>query len=202
MADTAHRKPLIEASGLSGPIDLGRRATLADVDAYPEGTNIELVDGNLYAQPSPRIIHRRVQFKMANALDGPFSMNPSGPGGWIFLFEPEIRIDETVLIPDIAGWRRDRFPPDMDANWISVPPDWLCEVMSPSTAARDRSVKAGVYAGWGAHYMWLIDPSLKTLEAYRNQSGQWLQLAVYKEGDEVKVEPFDAAPFKLDSLWT
>ncbi len=202
MADTAHRKPFNEVSDLSGPIHLGRPATLADLDAYPEGTSIELVSGSLYAQPSPRIAHRFVQTRLISKVCGPFDHDPSGPGGWIFLMEPEIRIGETALIPDMAGWRRERLAFGPETTWTDIAPDWLCEVLSPSTAARDRSVKAGIYAAWGVGYMWLIDPSLRTLEAYRNHDGQWLQIAVLNEGDEVKVEPFDAAPFKLDALWT
>ncbi len=202
MADTAPRKWLDEVTGLSGPINIGRPATLADLESCPEGSNIELVSGSLYAQPSPRIAHRFVQTRLVSEIGGPFDRDPSGPGGWVFLMEPEIRIGETALIPDMAGWRRERLVYGPDATWTDVAPDWVCEVLSPSTAARDRSLKSGIYSAWGVRYMWLIDPSLRTLEAYRNHEGHWLQLAVLNEGDEVKVEPFDAAPFKLDALWT
>lgn len=179
-----------------------KRATYQDILDLPEGVVGEIIKGALYSQPRPRIPHVRAAWKLASKIGGPFDTDESGPGGWIFLAEPELHLGEDIVVPDMAGWKRERYPAIANDAYLAVAPDWVCEILSPSTAQKDRALKADVYAKQGVSWMWLLDPQLKTLEAYRNQSGQWLQLAVLTEGDEVKVEPFDAAPFKLDTLWT
>jgi Uma2 family endonuclease len=176
-------------------------ATYQDILDLPQGVVGELIKGALYAQPRPRIPHVRAALKLANKLANSYDPDEADLGGWIFLGEPELHFSEDILVPDIAGWKRERFPKVVNDAFLTVPPDWVCEILSPSTTRLDRAVKSEIYAAQGVTWMWLVDPTAKTLEAYRNQSGQWLQLAVLKEGDEVKVEPFDAAPFKLDALW-
>jgi Uma2 family endonuclease len=178
-----------------------KRATYQDILDLPEGVVGEIILGSLYTQPRPRWGHSVAQASLVAAVRGPFGKG-GGPGGSVFGVEPELRLGDDLLVPDIAGWRVERAPTNANDSVIDIAPDWVCEILSPSTAQKDRALKADLYAKQGVSWMWLLDPSVKTLEAYRNQSGQWLQLAVLKESDEVKVEPFDAAPFKLDSLWS
>jgi Uma2 family endonuclease len=179
-----------------------KRATYQDILDPPEGMVGEIISGALYAQPRPRIAHARAAMKLASKLAGPFDTDDEGPGGWIFLAGPELHLGDDILVPDMAGWKRERYPEIANDAYLAVAPDWVSEILSPSTAQTDRALKADLHARQGVSWMWLIDPELKTLEASRNHQGKWLKLAVLKEGDEVKVEPFDAAPFKLDALWT
>jgi Uma2 family endonuclease len=176
-------------------------ATYQDILDLPPGVVGELIKGALYAQPRPRLKHAAAQSSLIYEVTGPFNRGIGGPGGWVFFSEPELHFGDDVLVPDVAGWRVERLPDVANDAFATIAPDWLCEILSPSTAQLDRALKAEIYATQGAMWMWLVDPAAKTLEAYRNQSGKWLQLAVFKEGEDVKAEPFDAAPFKLDVLW-
>jgi Putative restriction endonuclease len=179
-----------------------KRATYQDILDLPEGVVGEIIKGVLHSKPRPRVPHVRVALKLVGKVAGPFDTDDDGPGGWLFLQEVELHLGQEIVVPDMAGWKRERFPGLANDAFLTVPPDWVCEILSPSTAQKDRALKANIYASEGVGYMWLIDPQLKTLEAYKNHSGQWLQLGVITEGAEVKIEPFDAAPFKLDTLWT
>jgi Uma2 family endonuclease len=120
-----------------------------------------------------------------------------GPGGWWILDEPEIHLMGDILVPDIAGWRRERMPRLPETAWFDLAPDWLCEILSPSTARVDRAEKLPIYARWGVPHVWLVDPDLRTLEAYENQSGRWVLLATLKDDEAVSLPPFDAISFSL-----
>lgn len=186
-----------------GVVELGRRATVEDLDAITDedGLTAELLGGELYVQPQPRVWHRNVQGRLISKLSGPFNDDPDAPGGWVFLIEPELRIGGEVLMPDLAAWREGRAPEIDGTVGIPVAPDWVCEVLSPSTAARDRSVKMQKYAEWGVAFIWIADPEHKTLEAYQLTEGKWLQLDVLHGETGVELDPFAAAPFSLDALW-
>src|SRR5262245_49082248 len=90
----------------------------------------------------------------------------TGPGG-VILDEPELHIVGQVLLPDVAGWRRERMPEMPDAPYFEMAPDWVCEILSSSTAARDRTRKMHHYARARLVHVWLIDPVLETLEVFR-----------------------------------
>ncbi len=134
-------------------------------------------------------------------LGGPFHRGRGGPGGWWILDEPELHLGEDVLVPNLAGWRRERIPALPETPWFELVPDWLCEVLSPATARDDRMLKMPRYAGYGVAYCWLIDPTAWTLEAFRLQGGDWLLQASFVGEAEVAVDPFDAVPFELAALW-
>ncbi|MEM1391532.1 MAG: Uma2 family endonuclease [Pseudomonadota bacterium] len=177
-----------------------KRATYDDLLALPENMVGEIINGVLYSQPRPAPKHAIAASAMGAKIGGPFSFNGDGPGGWVILDEPELHLDDEVLVPDLAGWRRERFEVPETA-YFEIVPDWVCEILSPSTISHDRVRKMTQYADFKVQYAWLIDPIAKTLEAYRNESGQWLQIATLGEKGEVAVEPFEAAPFLLESLW-
>lgn len=184
MADTAHR-----------------RATYDDILALPENVVGEILGGVLHTQPRPRWAHARAAINIGYEIVGPFGRGKGGPGGWVFAAEAELHLGENILVPDLSGWRAERAPADPDKVAIEIPPDWVCEILSPSTAQKDRAIKADYYAQSSIEYMWLVDPASKTLEAFKLTGGKWLLLKVFKEDDLVAAEPFDAAPFKLDTLW-
>ena len=186
------------AQTTSGP---GRRATYQDVlDAPPEFI-AEILDGELVLSPRPTGRHGTSISVLGSDLLGPYLRGRGGPGGWWILFEPEVHLGEDVLVPDLAGWRRERMPTAPHAAFESLAPDWVCEVLSPSTARRDRIHKLRIYAREGVRHAWLVDPLERTVEVYRLQGEQWLLVSAH-EGDEwMRAEPFDAVEIDLVSLW-
>jgi Uma2 family endonuclease len=135
-------------------------------------------------------------------LWNPFDGSSGGLGGWWILDEPELHLGVDILIPDLAGWRRERMPELPETVWFELAPNWVCEILSPSTAKVDRSIKMPVYAREGIPHLWLVDPDLKTLEVYElNADQHWTLLTTPKEDDPVQQPPFDAIEFSLGSLW-
>ncbi|MCE9573389.1 MAG: Uma2 family endonuclease [Deltaproteobacteria bacterium] len=175
-------------------------ATYADIEALPEGVRGEIVAGELYASPRPRPLHARPALRLGADLDSPFGRDRGGPGGWVFLPEPELNLSGNVLIPDLAGWRIERWTAASDVVGIPIVPDWCCEILSPSTARLDRGAKMDAYARAGLPFLWLIDPAVRTLEAYRLESG-WLRLGTWTDDGPVRAAPFDAVELPMTDWW-
>ena len=161
----------------------------------------EIVGGDLYASPRPASRHARAASVLGAAVGGPFDVDPHGPGGWWIVDEPELHFGSNILVPDLAGWRRERMPVFPDVPFFEFPPDWVCEVISPSTAGLDRVRKLPIYARNGVANLWLVEPRARTVEVYRLQEGQWLLLATYGGDDKMRAEPFAAVEIPLASLW-
>ncbi|MFO0638969.1 MAG: Uma2 family endonuclease [Polyangiaceae bacterium] len=179
-----------------------RRATYEDVLAAPPHVVAEVLFGVLYTSPRPAARHARAASRLGGTLDGPFDRGRDGPGGWVLLYEPELHLGGDILVPDFGGWRRERMPTfPYDATYFTLPPDWVCEVLSPSTAAIDRGDKLDIYAREGVKNAWLVDPVARTLEVFRLEGEKWLRVSHHKAGTEVRAEPFDAIAFELDVLW-
>lgn len=178
-----------------------RYATYEDLLQVPEHLVAEIVNGRLVAQPRPASRHLRASTRLGNKLGGPFDEGTGGPGGWLILDEPELHFGPQVLVPDLAGWRRERMPSLPDVAWFELAPDWVCEVLSPSTARIDRVEKLPIYAAAGVGHVWLIDPILRTLDAFALHEGRWLLLGVREGADPVALPPFDAVSFDLSALW-
>lgn len=179
-----------------------RRATYEDILALPENLVGEILHGVLHTHPRPAPKHARAYSALGYRLGSPFDGGIDGPGGWWILDEPELHLGGDVIVPDIAGWRRTRLPQLPDAAWFELGPDWVCEILSPSTARTDRAVKLPIYARERVAHLWLVDPDARTLEVYRLlDDGHWLLLETLKEDDPVKQPPFDAITFPLTSLW-
>src|SRR5262249_45228313 len=150
-----------------------RAATYADLLAVPEPLVAEILFGELVTHPRPAPRHALAAIRLGAILSGPFDLGIGGPGGWAFLPEPEVHLGEHVAVPDIAGWRLERFPELPDTAWIETAPDWVCEVLSPSTESNDRGDKRLIYADAAVPHVWHIDPILKMLEAYELKDGKW-----------------------------
>lgn len=178
-----------------------RFATYADIQALPEQVTGEIIDGVLYTQPRPANPHVVTSTSLVLSLGAPFGRGSGGPGGWIFLIEPELHLRGNVLVPDLAGWRRERLPEVPNRQGLDLAPDWVCEILSPSTAAKDRAKKLPIYSKEGVHHAWLVDPVAKTLEVYRREGQSWLLLGTWADEATVAAEPFDAVPFELGQLW-
>lgn len=179
-----------------------RRATYEDILAAPEHVVAEILDGELVLSPRPAKPHAAAATALVEEIGPPFKRGKGGPGGWIILAEPEIHLGSDVLVPDLGGWRRERMPAiTNDLPYFTLAPDWACEVLSPSTAARDRAQKLPIYARESVAHVWLIDPLQRTLEVLRREGPQWLIVAVYRGDEKVRAEPFDAFELDLAILW-
>lgn len=179
-----------------------RRATYQDVLDAPEDKIAEVINGELRLSSRPRLGHQSVSSNLGVELGTPFSRGRGGPGGWIILDEPELHLGEEIVVPDLAGWRRERLPSvDGEAPYLTLAPDWLCEVLSPSTEKMDRADKLPVYAATGVGNIWLINPRQRTLEVLRLHDGKWLTLTVHRDEQRVRAEPFEAIELDLAVLW-
>ena len=178
-----------------------KKTTYEDLCALPGNMVGEIINGELVATPRPRPRHIRVSSRLGVKIGGPFDIGDGGPGGWWILDEPEIHLGEHVLVPDLAGWRRERMPELPEEAWFPLSPDWVCEVLSPGTVKIDRGEKAPIYAEQGVKHMWLIDPEYKTLEVYRLAEGKWILVGTHAENQRVRAEPFQEVELDLSLLW-
>jgi Uma2 family endonuclease len=176
-------------------------ATYADIEAAPPHLVAEIIDGELMTHPRPSPRHGGAAFSLSGTLKGPFQSGRGGPGGWVFFVEPEINFGSDLLVPDIAGWHRERQPTYPEKNFFTVVPDWVCEVLSASTEKRDRTLKMRIYAEAGIPHMWLVDPRLQVLEAFELNQSRWSKIGDWNSDDEVRAPPFDAISFSLADLW-
>lgn len=178
-----------------------RPATYADIQALPEHMVGEIIDGILYASPRPRSRHAHAAGEGLTDLKGPFQRGRGGPGGWWLLPEPELHLGKVIVVPDIAGWRRERLPVLLDVAHFELAPDWVCEVASPSTVRLDRGPKMAAYAQHGVNHLWLIDAVARTLETYRREGAHWLLLRTFVDDEPVRGEPFDAVELSMTPWW-
>jgi len=175
--------------------------------AVPDTMVAEILDGELFTMSRPARPHTNTASLLGGELHGPFRRGRGGPGGWVILDEPELHLGPRPdkVVPDLAGWRRERMPsavgPSDGPAHYDIVPDWVCEIISPSTEAIDRGKKLRIYRREGVRYAWLINPISRTLEAYRLESGLWVLLDTYEDDAVVRAEPFDAIELSLSVLW-
>ena len=168
----------------------------------PESQVGEILYDEMHVQPRPSPKHALASSSLGGALVGPFQKGrQGGPGGWWILDETELHLAADVMVPDLAGWRKSRMPELPDTAWFELVPDWVCEVLSPSTAQKDRSLKMPLYAQHGVGHVWLIDPEVRTLEAYELVDGRWVLLGTYREDQRVTIAPFEAVELPVGELW-
>jgi Uma2 family endonuclease len=180
---------------------VNRPAKYEDLFDLPENLVGEVLNGELHSHPRPAPKHVRAYSSLGGNLGGPFDWG-SGPGGWWILDEPELHLQADIIVPDIAGWRRERMPALPETAWFEIAPDWVCEILSPATARTDRIVKMPIFARERVAHLWLVDPELKTLEVYRlGAENHWTLLSALKDDDIVSQPPFDAIEFSLNTLW-
>ena len=181
-----------------------RRATYQDVLDAPENLVAEVIDGELVLSARPAASHASVSSTLGAELGPPFGRGRGGPGGWIILDEPELHLGVApqIMVPDLAGWRRERLPsigPEM--AFFTLAPDWVCEVVSPSTGKLDRARKLPLYAAFGVRHAWIVEPLLRTLEVRRLEGGRWVELGTFADDAKLRAEPFDAIELELGALW-
>ncbi len=178
-----------------------RHATYADIEALPENIVGEIIDGLLHTHPRPMPRHTVACSALGGEITGPFQKGKGGPGGWIFADEPELHLGGDVIVPDLAGWRRERLSILPEAAYFDIAPDWVCEIASPSTAAYDRGPKRRIYGEAGVAFMWILEPGSKLLEAFVLTGGNWLLAGTVSGSEQVSLPPFDAISFPLGALF-
>jgi hypothetical protein len=178
-----------------------RRATYQDVIDSPEHMVAEVIGGELRLSNRPANPATAAASALLGELRPPFHRGRGGPGGWLIVMETELHLGDDIVVPDLAGWRRDRLPILPYAAFNTVPPDWICEVLSRSTEKADRLEKMPLYAAYGVQYAWLVHPLRRSLEAFQLRNGEWAMIAVYHDTDRTRIEPFDAIELDLDILW-
>jgi len=178
-----------------------KRATYEDVLNAPEDKVAEILDGELVLSPRPTARHALTSSELGMAVGNPFHRGIGGPGGWWILDEPELHFGDETAVPDLAGWRRERMPAVPDEAYFTLAPDWVCEVLSPSTERVDRGKKLKAYAAAGVTHAWLVKPSDRTLEVLRLREGAWTIVALWEDTAVVRAEPFEAIELELGRLW-
>lgn len=178
-----------------------RPATYKDVLDAPPDKVAELVNGALHLHPRAAMRHARACFGLAGRLDDPFQRGAGGPGGWGLAIEPELHLGRNVLVPDLCGWRRERMPAFPDAAATELAPDWVCELLSPSTRRLDLTEKRDLYGVHGVEHLWLVDPEARTLEAFALRQGMWALTGAWAGEAPVRADPFEAVEFALSALW-
>lgn len=186
---------------MSGAIPVKSPATYEDLLSVPDPLVAEILDGDLFATPRPALRHAATASALGVEIGGPFAQGREGPGGWWILDEPELHLKDDVVVPDLAGWRRERLPVVPDAAYLTLAPDWVCEVLSPSTESLDRLRKLRIYAREGVPHAWLVNPMPRTVEIFRLERGRWIVAATCGGQDVVHAEPFEAIALELSRLW-
>ena len=178
-----------------------RPATYDDLLKVPDHLVAEILDGALYTSPRPAPRHAEASSGLAGALRGPFDRGRGGPGGWRILFEPELHLAADIVVPDLAGWRRERMPALPEEAYFQLAPDWICKIVSPSDAAMDRIKKLTIYARERISHAWLVDPLARTLEVLRLDQGHWTIVTTGGALDVMRAEPFAEMDLDLSLLW-
>ena len=192
---------MVDFSAMSGA-PVKPPATYADLVALPDHLIGEIVDGELIASPRPAPPHALACTALGADLFTMFGRSGGGrPGGWTIIYEPELHVVGQVMVPDIAGWRRERMPELPGLPYFETPPDWVCEVHSPSTIALDRTKKMHHYARAGVGHLWFLDPGPQLLEIFRLEGGGWHRVASAAGNDKIRGEPFDAMELDLAGIW-
>ncbi|HRD74708.1 MAG TPA: Uma2 family endonuclease [Hyphomicrobiaceae bacterium] len=177
-----------------------RPATYAEVEALPPKVVGEILFGVLHTQARPAPRHGYAAGILGSEFIGTYRFGRGGPGGWVVIVEPELHFGSHVVVPDIAGWRKERLPAMPDTAWIVTPPDWVAENLSPSTMRIDRTDKLAVYASFGVSHAWYVDPLVLTLEVFELVASRWQIERTFKDADPVCAPPFEAHTFPLDIL--
>ena len=179
----------------------GQPATYEDLRRVPDHLIAEIVDGDLYATPRPALRHALAGLSLGDELVSPFQKGRGGPGGWWILVEPELHLASDIVVPDLAAWRRERLTEVPDQPFLALAPDWVAEILSPSTASLDRVKKLSVYAREHVSHVWLLDPVNRTLEVLALEGTHWIIQATYGPAGRVRAAPFDAIEIDLSEVW-
>lgn len=178
-------------------------ATIEDALAAPHSDRVELIHGTLVQKAAPAGEHGRAQAHLVRGVGNRFDRRPGGrwPGGWWICTEVDIQLGGELFRPDLAGWRRERYPESPRGRPVRNRPDWICEILSPSNENVDRVDKLQSYFQAGVPHYWLADPIEQILEVYRRTDLAYALILSAKSGQTIRAEPFDAVELRVDELF-
>ncbi len=174
--------------------------TLEDLEALGDDARVELIRGVLYERPISSFGHGHVVSQLIGTLVAPYVLGKGGPGGWAISHVDWI-VGQEVLRPDLSGWRRSRLRNQDPKARASIAPDWILEVLSPSTRAHDLGTKREAYARLGVRYRWYVQPATMVLQTFELRRGQWIEAGVFTDDDVVRAEPFPVARIPMATWW-
>jgi Uma2 family endonuclease len=179
-------------------------ATYQDLLRLADDVRAEILAGDIVTAPAPLPKHSKAQRALGGFIGRPFDDDHEhgGPGGWWIFIEVDIQFAaHDVVRPDLSGWRRERLADPGEQRPIEVTPDWVCEVLSPSTAARDKVAKRKLYAKHGVRHYWIVDVDARTLEAFELRRGQWVLLDSYDDASAARIPPFEQVELAIGRLF-
>lgn len=178
-----------------------RYASFDDVLTAPEAKIAEVLDGVLHLSPRRACREIATAGALLQELGPAFHRGRTGPGGWLIVDQPMLRLGRDVLVPDLAAWRRERLNALPDAEYLRLAPDWVCEILSPGTAKLDRIEKKPRYAVHAVRHLWSLDPIARILETRELVDGRWTDVGDFAEDALVRAVPFEAFELELSLLW-
>lgn len=178
------------------------RVTVAEFLARDPDERLELIRGSVVEKASPSGEHSSAQAGIVRRVGSSFDRKPGGrwPGGWWFFVELNVQLGTDVLRPDVCGYRRERLAQKPSGRVVTVAPDWVCEVLSPSNAKLDRVEKLQAYFAAGVGHYWLLDPLEGSLEVFRRTDLAYALVQSAHRGQRLRPEPFEAMEFSVDEL--
>ncbi len=178
------------------------RATYADLESLRPDVRGEIVFGELCMTPRPALVHMHVASVIAGRLMGVYQFKGAGGSGgdWVFVHEPELRIEGDAIIPDIAGWRAERYR-QISTDYPDVAPDWVCEILSPSTERRDWTTKADWYLQHGVRWYWIVDPRARSIECFEASGTLWQGVGKARAADTARLAPFAELALNVGEFW-
>ena len=177
-------------------------ATYADIEALPPHVVGQILFGSLVTHPRPATRHATAAHRLGIELGAPFELARGGPGGWIFLPEEELHLGPHVVVPDLAGWRRERLPDTYgETAFLDIAPNWVCEILSPATARHDKGAKSRIYATYQVDHLWFVNPLERSLEVFARRDSDWVMHAYFADDEDVSAPPFADLTFSLGQLW-
>lgn len=181
-----------------------RLATAADLARLPPDTRAEIIDGEIVEKASPTPEHGVAQLGLGAQIFNAFHRRSGegGPGGWWLMTEVEVEYEpHQIYRHDLVGWRRERSPRRPVGSPVTLRPDWICEVLSPSNAQNDLVRKLRALQRAGVPHYWLVDPSHRTLTVLRWTPEGYLAALTAGASDVVRAEPFEAIELNLGLLF-
>jgi Uma2 family endonuclease len=176
------------------PVEALKLATLDDLLQSPD-ERVELIDGEIVRRPMPRPSHGRAQGNTREEL-GPFNRR-AGPDGWWILTEASVAYEpHQCPTHDLAGWRKSRLPA-LPGGPIDLPPDWVCEIVSPGHERKDTQQIPLLIQRHRVPYYWLIWPEEGKLVAHRLDGGRYRVVVTLDHRRPARVPPFEEIELDL-----
>ena len=170
-----------------------RPANYADLVGLDEDLRAEILGGRVVTSPAPLPRHSKSQGAIRSFVGRPYDDDDGhgGPGGWWIFVEVDIELGpHDVVRPDLSGWRRERLPDPGGQRPIAVTPDWVCEGLSPNTAALHRTENRALYPRHAVGHYWIVDPDARLVEGFAHAEAGRTLVGAYGDDETVAMPPF------------